>query len=248
MSDYSRADGSAEPVAILGVGGTVFVFPGDGSRWTRSAVELMDSAPAFADEMRRCDAAFTEFVDWSLLDAVRAGTDSLSLDRVDVLQPVLFAVMVSLAAQWRARGIHPDAVVGHSHGEVAAAYVAGGLSLQDAAKVVALRSRAIMRNRRNRWHGLDPVARRTGTRARRTVASIDFCCRAGWAVVDRHHRVCGGVGRAHGPMRAGRTCLPRGSLSVTPPIRRRSNRCERHFAKHFPGCNREPAISRSSPG
>ena len=143
MSEYSRADGSAEPVAILGVGGTVFVFPGDGSRWTRSAVELMDSAPAFADEMRRCDAAFTEFVDWSLLDAVRAGTDSLSLDRVDVLQPVLFAVMVSLAAQWRARGIHPDAVVGHSHGEVAAAYVAGGLSLQDAAKVVALRSRAI---------------------------------------------------------------------------------------------------------
>ena len=66
-----------------------------------------------------------------------------SLDRVDVVQPVLFAVMVSLAAQWRALGIHPDAVLGHSQGEIAAAYVAGALSLRDAAKVVTLRSKAI---------------------------------------------------------------------------------------------------------
>ena len=61
-----------------------------------------------------------------------------SLDRVDVVQPVLFAVMVSLAAQWRALGVHPDAVLGHSQGEIAAAYVAGALSLRDAAKVVTL--------------------------------------------------------------------------------------------------------------
>ena len=66
-----------------------------------------------------------------------------SLDRVDVVQPVLFAVMVSLAAQWRALGIHPDAVLGHSQGEIAAAYVAGALSLRDAAKVVTLRSKAV---------------------------------------------------------------------------------------------------------
>ena len=66
-----------------------------------------------------------------------------SLDRVDVVQPVLFAVMVSLAAQWRALGIQPDAVLGHSQGEIAAAYVAGVLSLRDAAKVVTLRSKAI---------------------------------------------------------------------------------------------------------
>ncbi len=143
MADYSRADGNAEPVAILGIGGTVFVFPGHGSHWARSAVELLDSAPAFAAEMRRCDAALIEFVDWSLLEAVRGGAGSPSLDRVDVLQPVLFALMVSLSAQWRALGIYPDAVLGHSHGEVAAAYVAGGLSLEDAAKVIALRSKAI---------------------------------------------------------------------------------------------------------
>ena len=125
-------------------GGTVFVFPGQGSQWTGMAVELLDSAPAFADQMRLCDAAFAEFVDWSLLEIVRGGgVVSPSLDRVDVVQPVLFAVMVSLAAQWRALGIEPDAVLGHSQGEIAAAYVAGALSLREAAKVVTLRSKAI---------------------------------------------------------------------------------------------------------
>ena len=124
-------------------GGTVFVFPGQGSQWAGMAVELLDSAPAFADQMRLCDAAFAEFVDWSLLGVVRGSVGSPSLDRVDVVQPVLFAVMVSLAAQWRALGIQPDAVLGHSQGEIAAAHVAGALSLRDAAKVVTLRSKAI---------------------------------------------------------------------------------------------------------
>ena len=141
------ASGAPAPNVVTGkaaaTGGTVFVFPGQGSQWTGMAVELLDSAPAFADQMRLCDAAFAEFVDWSLLEAVRGGAGSPSLDRVDVVQPVLFAVMVSLAAQWRALGIHPDAVLGHSQGEIAAAYVAGALSLRDAAKVVTLRSKAI---------------------------------------------------------------------------------------------------------
>jgi acyl transferase domain-containing protein/NADPH:quinone reductase-like Zn-dependent oxidoreductase len=128
---------------VASTGGTVFIFPGQGTQWTGMAVELLDTAPAFADEMRCCDAAFGEFVDWSLLEIVRGDVDSPSLDRVDVVQPVLFAVMVSLAAQWRALGIQPDAVLGHSQGEIAAAYVAGALSLRDAAKVVTLRSKAI---------------------------------------------------------------------------------------------------------
>ena len=109
-------------------GGTVFVFPGQGSQPKGMAVELPDTAPAFADQMRLCDAAFAEFVDWSLLAAVLGGVGSPRLDRVDVVQPVLFAVMVSLAAQQRAQGIEPDAVLGHSEGEIAAAYVAGALS------------------------------------------------------------------------------------------------------------------------
>jgi polyketide synthase 12 len=124
-------------------GGTVFVFPGQGTQWLVTAAELLDTAPAFAAQMRRCAAAFAEFADWSLLAAVRGGVGSAGLDRVDVLQPVLFAIMVSLAAQWRARGVEPDAVLGHSQGEIAAAFVSGGLSLRDAAKVVTLRSKAI---------------------------------------------------------------------------------------------------------
>lgn len=141
------ASGSPAPNVVTGKaaapGATVFIFPGQGAQWTGMAAELLESATVFADHMRLCDAAFTEFVDWSLLDAVRGGTGAPSLDRVDVLQPTLFAVMVSLAAQWRAMGIHPDAVLGHSQGEIAAAYVAGALSLRDAAKVVTLRSKAV---------------------------------------------------------------------------------------------------------
>lgn len=139
---------SGEPAPNLATGkaaatgGTVFVFPGQGSQWTGMAVELLDTASVFADQMRLCDAAFAEFVDFSLLETVR-GTGPVSLERVDVVQPVLFAVMVSLAAQWRALGIQPDAVLGHSQGEIAAAFVAGALSLRDAAKVVTLRSKAI---------------------------------------------------------------------------------------------------------
>ena len=135
------------PNAVTGkasvTGGTIFVFPGQGSQWTGMAIELLDSAPAFADEIRRCDTAFAEFVDWSILDALRGGVGSPSIDRADVVQPVLFAVMASLAAQWKALGIQPDAVMGHSQGEIVAAYVAGALSLRDAARVVALRSKAV---------------------------------------------------------------------------------------------------------
>lgn len=119
---------------------TVFVFPGNGSPWAGMANRLLESAPAFAEQFGLCDAAFAEFVDWSLLDVVRSAGPA---DRVDVLQPVQFAVLVSLAAQWRTLGIYPDAVLGHSHSEVAAAHVAGALSLRDAAKVVALRSKTI---------------------------------------------------------------------------------------------------------
>jgi pimeloyl-ACP methyl ester carboxylesterase len=79
----------------------------------------------------------SSFVDWNL-DAVLRGADGApSLERVDVVQPALWAVMVSLAALWRSYGVQPAAVVGHSQGEIAAAYVAGGLSLEDAARVVA---------------------------------------------------------------------------------------------------------------
>uniref|UniRef100_A0AAU3GPI9 SDR family NAD(P)-dependent oxidoreductase n=1 Tax=Streptomyces sp. NBC_01401 TaxID=2903854 RepID=A0AAU3GPI9_9ACTN len=119
----------------------VFVFPGQGSQWAGMAVELLESSPVFAARFEECERALTPLVDWSLTDVVRSG----AYDRVDVVQPVLWAVMVSLAALWESAGVRPDAVVGHSQGEIAAAVVAGALSLEDGARVVALRSKAITR-------------------------------------------------------------------------------------------------------
>jgi acyl transferase domain-containing protein/acyl carrier protein len=142
------AEGRPFPGVVEGVvrkaGRTVFVFPGQGAQWEGMAVELLESSAVFAARMAECAAALSPFVDWDLLDVLRGAEGAPSLDRVDVVQPVLFAIMVSLAELWRSYGVVPDAVVGHSQGEIAAACVAGGLTLQDAARVVALRSQALL--------------------------------------------------------------------------------------------------------
>ncbi|XLQ74318.1 type I polyketide synthase [Streptomyces actinocidus] len=124
-------------------GRSVFVFPGQGAQWLGMAVELLESSPVFAEAIGECESALSAYVDWSLTDVLRGVEGAPGFDRVDVVQPVLFAVMVSLAKLWRSVGVEPDAVMGHSQGEIAAACVAGALSLEDAAKVVALRSQAI---------------------------------------------------------------------------------------------------------
>ncbi|MGY5123584.1 SDR family NAD(P)-dependent oxidoreductase [Streptomyces nigrescens] len=118
------------------------VFPGQGSQWLGMADELLATSPVFAARFAECGEALAEFVSWDLM-AVLSDEDMLA--RVDVVQPVLWAVMVSLAAVWEDCGVVPSAVVGHSQGEIAAACVAGILSLRDGARVVALRSQAIGR-------------------------------------------------------------------------------------------------------
>ncbi|MFE9429336.1 SDR family NAD(P)-dependent oxidoreductase, partial [Kitasatospora sp. NPDC006697] len=125
-------------------GRTVFVFPGQGSQWPAMARELLDSSAEFRAELTACAAAVAEFAGWDLLAVLRGDPGAPSLDRVDVVQPALFAVMVGLASLWRAAGVEPDAVVGHSQGEIAAAYVAGALPLRDAVKLVTLRSRSLL--------------------------------------------------------------------------------------------------------
>ncbi|WP_425435738.1 SDR family NAD(P)-dependent oxidoreductase [Lentzea kentuckyensis] len=136
------AAGTPSPNLVTGdrVGGRiVFAFPGQGSQWAGMATELMAASPVFAGHIAECDAALRPHTGWSLADVLR---DS-AWDRVDVVQPALFAVMVALTRFWQAHGVEPDAVIGHSQGEIAAAHIAGVLSLDDAARVVALRSRAI---------------------------------------------------------------------------------------------------------
>ncbi|MEV6831387.1 SDR family NAD(P)-dependent oxidoreductase [Amycolatopsis sp. NPDC051102] len=118
-------------------GGVVFVFPGQGTQWVGMGRELLAESPVFAARMAECDKEIAALTGWSVLDVLRADQ---GLERIEVLQPVLFAVMVSLAAVWEAAGVRPDAVVGHSQGEVAAAHIAGVLSLADAVRVVVLRS------------------------------------------------------------------------------------------------------------
>src|SRR5271156_1724432 len=86
-------------------GKNVFVFPGQGSQWLGMGIELLDTAPVFARQIDACAEAFAEFVDWSLTDVLRGVPGAPGMDRVDVVQPVLFAVMVSLAELWKSVGV-----------------------------------------------------------------------------------------------------------------------------------------------
>ncbi|MFF1903701.1 SDR family NAD(P)-dependent oxidoreductase [Kitasatospora sp. NPDC058218] len=141
------ARGESAPGLVTGsvssAGRTVLVFPGQGSQWVGMGRELLDSSPVFAERIAECARALSPWVDWSLEAVLRGEAPAELLDRVDVLQPASFAVMVGLAAVWASVGVVPDAVVGHSQGEIAAACVSGALSLEDAARIVAVRSQVI---------------------------------------------------------------------------------------------------------
>jgi acyl transferase domain-containing protein len=135
-AEHGVVSGIAAPLAK-----TVFVFPGQGSQWVAMGRELYESNPVFAAHLRACADALAPHIDWPLIDTVTGGPQAADLARIEVVQPALFAVMVSLAEVWRSLGVTPDAVIGASQGEIAAACVAGALTLEDAAKIVAVRSR-----------------------------------------------------------------------------------------------------------
>ena len=139
----AREDCEGVVVGRVGAGKQriVFVAPGQGSQWLGMARELFDNDSVFRQAFEECDSAIAAETGWRLTDRVLGAEAEHYISQIDVIQPALFTMSVALAAVWRSWGIQPDAVVGHSMGEVAAAHIAGILSLQDAAAVICRRSR-----------------------------------------------------------------------------------------------------------
>ncbi|MDT8912318.1 SDR family NAD(P)-dependent oxidoreductase [Amycolatopsis sp. PS_44_ISF1] len=138
-----HGDQAATGVARVLGRGPVWVFPGQGSQWPGMAAELLTQSPVFAARFEECDRALTPHLGWSVLAVARGAQAPGSPEHPDVVQPLLFSFVVGLAALWRSYGVEPSAVVGHSQGEIAAACVAGALSVEDAARITVLRARAL---------------------------------------------------------------------------------------------------------
>ena len=123
----------------------VMVFPGQGSQWLGMGRDLIANEPAFAESIDRIDAAYAVHVDWSLREALVGSTGLDWTGRLDVLQPLLVAFEIALAELWASWGIRPSRVVGQSLGEIAAAFVAGALGLEDVARLACHRGRIVAR-------------------------------------------------------------------------------------------------------
>ncbi|HLF29144.1 MAG TPA: type I polyketide synthase, partial [Anaerolineae bacterium] len=138
-----HTDNSVLAASASGSRKIVFVCPGQGSQWVGMGRQLLAHNPTFRQAIDRCELALKPYVDWSLIDQLT--TDHAQFDDIAVIQPTLFAIQVALAAVWQALGVQPDAVIGHSLGEVAAAHIAGALSLDDAARIICTRSHLMQR-------------------------------------------------------------------------------------------------------
>ena len=119
----------------------VMIFPGQGSQWIGMGRELLDKEPVFRQAIQDCDLAFRPYTDWSLIEQLKADASKSRLDEIDVIQPALCAMQIALARLWMSWGIKPHSVVGHSMGEVAAAYISEALTLEDAARIICTRSK-----------------------------------------------------------------------------------------------------------
>jgi myxalamid-type polyketide synthase MxaE and MxaD len=120
-------------------GRVAFIFPGQGGQWPGMALGLLRDEPAFRAALEECDAAVFRRTNWHVLDKLQH-EPKRNFAHIDVIQPVLFSVEVALAALWRSYGVEPQAVAGHSMGEIAAAVVSGALSLDDGAAIICERS------------------------------------------------------------------------------------------------------------
>ena len=136
------APGVVAPHQGVSGSGTVFLYSGQGSQWPGMGRELLADEPAFAAAVAELEPVFVEQVGFSLRQVLASGEPVEGIERI---QPVLVGMQLALTALWRSYGVEPDAVIGHSMGEVTAAVVAGALSPADGLKVIATRSRLMSR-------------------------------------------------------------------------------------------------------
>ena len=188
-----------------------FVFPGQGGQWHGMARELLASEPVFTSTIDACDAALPPATTWTLrgqLDA-EPGDGTYRLDEISVIQPTLLAVEIALAATWRAWGVEPAAVVGHSMGEVGAAYFAGALTIEDAMRVICLRSELLQRTSGNGAMALLDLTIAEATERVAPVRRPSRRRRQQWSALDggvrRSRRCRGGAGRLRARRRV-RSC------------------------------------------
>ena len=150
LAGQLRAAGTAmagRPLANSSTPKLVFVFSPHGSQWPGMGRRLWSQSAIFRETIGRVQAVMSAYIDWSVADKFAQTGDDGWLEQIDVLQPTLFALQVGLAEMWRAWGVKPDAIVGHSMGEVAAAHVAGVLSLDEAARIICRRTQLLSRVR-----------------------------------------------------------------------------------------------------
>lgn len=143
LDHYVEAGPGSSDTAATSHPRVALVFPGQGSQWAGMGAQMMQQEPVFRSAIEECDEAFRRYTDWSLLAELGRSAEQSRLDRVDIVQPAIFAIQVALARLWRSWGIEPSVMVGHSMGEVGAAHAAGALDLDDAARVICERSRLV---------------------------------------------------------------------------------------------------------
>jgi acyl transferase domain-containing protein/NADPH:quinone reductase-like Zn-dependent oxidoreductase/SAM-dependent methyltransferase/acyl carrier protein/short-subunit dehydrogenase len=149
-----------------------FVMSGQGPQWWGMGRELYQHEPVFRQTIERCDAAMRPWGTFSLLEELNRPEESSQMHRTEIAQPAIFAIQIALAKLWKSWGTQPAAIVGHSVGEVAAACVAGVLSLEEAARVIVLRARL-----------MDDCARGQGT-----MLAVGLDEEAARALMARHDR------------------------------------------------------------
>lgn len=118
----------------------VFVFPGQGAQWQGMGLQLIKHEPVFKQALIAYNECLKKYVEWDVFDVLN-NKDNVLFNQLEVIQPILVGISIALSELWKSKGVLPDAVLGHSLGEVAAAYCAGFITMDEATKIITIRSR-----------------------------------------------------------------------------------------------------------